>query len=69
MSTPKASVKKSTAKAVATEATTAAVPAPTNLTWETVKIARHPDRPLLVDYLAAWCPDAEELHGDRLVAD
>lgn len=43
--------------------------APTNPTWETVQIARHPDRPLFTDYLTAWAPDAEELHGDRLVAD
>ena len=42
---------------------------PSNPTWETVKIARHPDRPLFTDYLNAWCPDAIELHGDRLVAD
>lgn len=42
---------------------------PTNPTWETVQIARHPDRPLFTDYLTAWAPDAEELHGDRLVAD
>ncbi len=42
---------------------------PTNPTWETVKIARHPERPLFLDYLEAWCPDAIELHGDRLVAD
>lgn len=42
-------------------------PAPT--TWDTVQIARHPDRPLLIDYLAAWDPQATELHGDRLVAD
>ncbi len=42
---------------------------PSNPTWETVQIARHPDRPLFGDYLAAWAPDAEELHGDRLVAD
>lgn len=41
----------------------------TNPTWETVQIARHPDRPLFMDYLKAWAPDAIELHGDRLVAD
>ncbi len=42
---------------------------PSNPTWETVKIARHPERPLFLDYLENWCPDAIELHGDRLVAD
>lgn len=47
----------------------ASVEVPTNPTWETVQIARHPERPLFDDYLKAWAPDAEELHGDRLVAD
>lgn len=41
----------------------------TNPTWDTVQIARHPDRPLFMDYLNAWDAEAIELHGDRLVAD
>ena len=41
----------------------------TNPTWETVQIARHPERPLFTDFLNAWDPEAIELHGDRLVAD
>jgi acetyl-CoA carboxylase carboxyl transferase subunit alpha len=43
-----------------------------NLTaWETVQVARHPQRPLFRDYLEAICPGAEfrELHGDRLFGD
>jgi len=43
-----------------------------NLTaWETVQVARHPQRPLFRDYLEAICPGAEfrELHGDRYFGD
>ncbi len=43
-----------------------------NLTaWETVQVARHPQRPLFRDYLEAICPGAEfrELHGDRFFGD
>jgi acetyl-CoA carboxylase carboxyl transferase subunit alpha len=43
-----------------------------NLTaWETVQVARHPQRPLFRDYLEAICPGAEfrELHGDRCFGD
>ncbi len=70
----KAPAKKPAAKAAPKAAPVPAAPeapaeVPSNPTWETVKIARHPDRPLFTDYLAAWAPDAEELHGDRLVAD
>lgn len=58
------------AKAPAPVEAEAAAPAPlTNPTWETVQIARHPDRPLFMDYLTTWDPEAIELHGDRLVAD
>ena len=53
--------------APAPEATTPEVL--TNPTWETVQIARHPERPLFLDYLTTWDPEAIELHGDRLVAD
>lgn len=70
----KAPAKKPVAKKTATKP---AAPAPeaatpevlTNPTWETVQIARHPERPLFLDYLNAWDPEAIELHGDRLVAD
>lgn len=67
----KAPAKKATpAKAPAPVEAEAAAPAPlTNPTWETVQIARHPERPLFMDYLTAWDPEAIELHGDRLVAD
>lgn len=74
--TKKPTAKKPTAKKPAAKAAPKApaakpapkkAPAPT--TWDTVQIARHPDRPLLIDYLAAWDPQATELHGDRLVAD
>lgn len=77
--TKKAAPKKAPAKkAPATKAAPKPVEAPadgspapelTNPTWETVKIARHPDRPLFIDYLTTWDPEHIELHGDRLVAD
>ena len=67
----KPAAKKTTAKAPAKPAAkpAAAKKAPAHTTWDTVQIARHPNRPLLIDYLAAWDPQANELHGDRLVAD
>jgi acetyl-CoA carboxylase carboxyl transferase subunit alpha len=41
-----------------------------NLTpWETVQVARHPRRPLGVDYLERMVKDFVELHGDRRFAD
>ena len=65
-----AAKKAAPAKKPAAPAPEAAQPAElTNPTWETVKIARHAERPLFVDYLTAWDPEAIELHGDRLVAD
>src|SRR5689334_1509296 len=33
--------------------------------WETVKIARHPERPHTMDYIGRLCPKFVELHGDR----
>lgn len=65
----KAPAAKKPASAAPTVTAEAPAEVPTNPTWETVQIARHPDRPLFTDYLTAWAPDAEELHGDRLVAD
>ena len=69
--TKKPTAKKPAAKAApkAPAAKPAPKKAPAPTTWDTVQIARHPDRPLLIDYLAAWDPQATELHGDRLVAD
>jgi acetyl-CoA carboxylase carboxyl transferase subunit alpha len=41
-----------------------------NLTpWETVLVARHPQRPLTPDYIPRICRDFAELHGDRLFSD
>ncbi len=41
-----------------------------NLTaWQTVKVARHPKRPLLGDYLNLMVKDFRELHGDRTFGD
>lgn len=37
--------------------------------WETVQIARHPERPLLRDYIASLCSEFLELHGDRCFGD
>lgn len=41
-----------------------------NLTpWETVQVARHPNRPILQDYIRLIFTDFVELHGDRLYGD
>lgn len=41
-----------------------------NLTaWQTVRVARHPDRPQTRDYIAMICRDFAELHGDRRFGD
>ncbi|MDR7401916.1 MAG: acetyl-CoA carboxylase carboxyltransferase subunit alpha [Armatimonadota bacterium] len=37
--------------------------------WQVVQLARHPQRPRLVDYLAGLFTDVMELHGDRLYRD
>ena len=37
--------------------------------WDRVKIARHPKRPFMLDYLTLAFGDFSELHGDRLFAD
>ena len=37
--------------------------------WETVQVARHPNRPYTLDYIDAWCDDFIELHGDKAFAD
>ncbi len=37
--------------------------------WETVKRARHPDRPLFLDFVSALFTEFDPLHGDRLYGD
>jgi len=42
----------------------------TSLTaWQKVQIARHPQRPYMLDYVAMIMSDFVELHGDRAYAD
>jgi len=41
-----------------------------NLTaWQTVQVARHPQRPILSDYLNLMVKDFREFHGDRCFGD
>ena len=42
---------------------------PSNTAWETVNIARHPDRPTARDYIRFLSPNFLELHGDRCYGD
>ena len=37
--------------------------------WDTVRVARHPNRPQGRDYINALCRDFCELHGDRRYGD
>ncbi len=37
--------------------------------WQTVKVARHPKRPLVTDYLNLMVKDFRQLHGDRCFGD
>ena len=37
--------------------------------WERVKLARHADRPLFLDYINTLFTEFDELHGDRAFAD
>ena len=37
--------------------------------WQRVQLARHPERPYTLDYVAALTEGFVELHGDRLFAD
>jgi acetyl-CoA carboxylase carboxyl transferase subunit alpha len=37
--------------------------------WETVQVARHPQRPLFKDYVEIICREFRELHGDRTFRD
>jgi len=47
----------------------AALPEPRNSAWESVQVARHPDRPTAQDYIAFLSPTFLELHGDRCYGD
>jgi acetyl-CoA carboxylase carboxyl transferase subunit alpha len=37
--------------------------------WQIAQLARHPQRPYTLDYLAVLSPDFQELHGDRMYGD
>src|SRR5438046_5303644 len=37
--------------------------------WETVQVARHPQRPLFRDWVELICREFRELHGDRQFGD
>ena len=37
--------------------------------WQTVRVARHPERPQTLDYIRLLCRDFCELHGDRHFGD
>lgn len=37
--------------------------------WETVEVARHPDRPMTTDYLELVFDEFVELHGDKFFSD
>jgi acetyl-CoA carboxylase carboxyl transferase subunit alpha len=37
--------------------------------WQVAQVARHPQRPYTLDYIAAMFTDFHELHGDRSYAD
>ena len=37
--------------------------------WETVQVARHPDRPMTTDYLELVFDEFVELHGDKFFGD
>ncbi|MBN1557787.1 MAG: acetyl-CoA carboxylase carboxyltransferase subunit alpha [Lentisphaerae bacterium] len=37
--------------------------------WQTVQLARHPERPVFADYVERLCDEFLELHGDRCFGD
>ncbi len=37
--------------------------------WETVQVARHPQRPMMLDYVGMLCREFREIHGDRRFGD
>jgi len=44
-------------------------PQPSDPIWQRVELARHPKRPLALDYIERVFTDFEEFHGDRAYAD
>jgi acetyl-CoA carboxylase carboxyl transferase subunit alpha len=42
---------------------------PSSSAWQTVELARHPQRPYALDYIHRLAPDFIELHGDRCSGD
>ena len=49
--------------------TPAAFPDADGEAWKRVQLARHPQRPNLLDWLPVLCTDFAELHGDRRFGD
>src|SRR5436305_1229211 len=37
--------------------------------WETILVARHPERPQMMDYVDLMFEEFVELHGDRAIGD
>jgi len=37
--------------------------------WQVTQLARHPQRPYVLDYIGLLCSEFTELHGDRMYAD
>mgnify|MGYP003322991645 CR=1 FL=1 len=37
--------------------------------WKRVELARHPKRPMMLDYVASCFEDFIEVHGDRHIGD
>lgn len=37
--------------------------------WQTIQLARHPDRPYTLDYISLMFTEFDELHGDRSFGD
>src|SRR5262245_32940812 len=37
--------------------------------WETVRVARHPERPMFTDYVDLVFDEFVELHGDKFFSD
>jgi len=37
--------------------------------WQIAQLARHPQRPYMLDYVEFCCSDFQELHGDRMYSD
>src|SRR5689334_1639274 len=37
--------------------------------WQKTQVARHPNRPYMMDYVQALCTEFTEVHGDRRFGD